>query len=516
MQSVVPISHNVVRAIEQQTSSRSKPDMNFHQPHALASRFDTSQFLPRWTSLARTTVLGGFLLADFTIIVAMSWLTGISYHLIVHQYAGDAVNYLEVGLLSAILFVITNLFRGEYSLSNFFIFKPHLRRSIRLWNVTFVCLMALGFLEQITVVYSRGWMLSFYGVTICALLALRYAYVRMTVLGSRSGLISTQRIFLVGAGRHIEDFVTRYHPRTFGVNIVGCHFLTPVEAQAPPPAREQALARDLEQVIAGARALQPEAIVLVMPWHDTDTIDRCAETLRKLPTEVHLGPEHILDRFEQVQLVKIGTIASLQLRRLPLSCLELLEKRALDLLLASAALLLLTPMLIATAILIKLDSRGPVFFLQRRFGFNQKPFQIIKFRSMRTCEDGPDIRQATKDDPRVTRVGRWLRRWNVDEVPQLLNVIKGEMSLVGPRPHALTHDREFEQRISSYARRHNVKPGITGWAQIHGLRGETNTDDKMRARVEHDLYYIDNWSVWLDLQILVRTVISPASYRNAY
>jgi exopolysaccharide biosynthesis polyprenyl glycosylphosphotransferase len=214
--------------------------------------------------------------------------------------------------------------------------------------------------------------------------------------------------------------------------------------------------------------------------------------------------------------VKIGPISSLQLRRMPLSRVELLEKRALDLLLASAALLVLTPMLVATAVLIKLDSRGPVLFLQRRFGFNQKPFQIIKFRSMRTCEDGPDIRQARKDDPRVTRVGRWLRRWNVDEIPQLLNVIKGEMSLVGPRPHALSHDREFERRISSYARRHNVKPGITGWAQIHGLRGETDTDDKMRARVEHDLYYIDNWSVWLDLQILVRTVISPSSYRNAY
>jgi Undecaprenyl-phosphate glucose phosphotransferase len=516
MPSIVPISHSAVRVIEQHRDSRSKQAMNFHQTHALTSRIDTSQFLRQWSSLARPTVLGAFLLADFAVIVGMSWLTGISYHLVVHQYAGDSVNYLEVGLIAAIIFVTSNLFRGEYSLPNFFVFKPHMRRSTRLWNVTFICLLALGFLQQITVVYSRGWILLFYGLTICALLALRYGYVRLTVLGSSAGLISAQRIFLVGAGRNIEDFVTRYRPRTYGINIVGCHFLTPVEAQAPQETRDRALARDLEQVVAGARVLQPEAILLAMPWHDTDIIDRCVETLRKLPTEVHLGPEHILDRFEQVQLLKVGPISSLQLRRLPLSCLELLEKRAFDLLFASAALLLLTPLLIVTAVLIKLDSRGPVFFLQRRFGFNQKQFQIIKFRSMRTCEDGPDIRQATKDDPRVTQVGRWLRRFNVDEIPQLLNVIKGEMSLVGPRPHALSHDREFEQRISTYARRHNVKPGITGWAQIHGLRGETDTDDKMRARVEHDLHYIDNWSVWLDLQILVRTVISRASYRNAY
>src|SRR3984893_13112583 len=168
---------------------------------------------------------------------------------------------------------------------------------------------------------------------------------------------------------------------------------------------------------------------------------------------------------------------------MPLSRLVLIEKRVFDLLFASVALLLLTPMLIVAAILIKLDSPGPVFFLQRRFGFNQKRFQIIKFRSMQSCEDGPVVRQARKDDPRVTRIGRWLRRWSLDEVPQLLNVIKGDMSLVGPRPHALSHDHEFEQRISSYARRHNVKPGITGWAPIHRRRGETDTEEKLRQRV---------------------------------
>jgi Undecaprenyl-phosphate glucose phosphotransferase len=490
--------------------------MNFHQPHVPASRTDTGRFLRRGTTVARTTVLGAFLLADFAAIVAMSWLSGISYHLIVYQYAGDTVSYLKVGLLSAVIFVIANLFRGEYNLPNFLALKPQLLRSIRLWNVTVIGLLSLAFLAQITIIYSRGWILLLYVLTLCALLALRCVYVQVTVFGSRNGLISAQRIFLVGAGKHIEDFVTRYHPRTFGINIVGCHFLTSTVSEASPQSRNQSLARDLEEVVAAARVLQPEAIVLVMPWHDTDRIERCADALRKLPAEVHLGPEHILDRFDQVQLVKIGSISSLQLRRMPLSRVELLEKRAFDLLSGSVALLLLTPLLIIVAVLIKLDSPGPVFFLQRRFGFNQKPFQIIKFRSMRTYEDGAVVRQAKRDDPRVTRIGCWLRRWNVDEVPQLFNVIKGDMSLVGPRPHALAHDREFEQRISTYARRHNVKPGITGWAQIHGLRGETDTDEKMRQRVEHDLAYIDNWSVWLDLQILIRTVISPASYRNAY
>src|SRR4029079_14291033 len=150
------------------------------------------------------------------------------------------------------------------------------------------------------------------------------------------------------------------------------------------------------------------------------------------------------------------------------------------------------------AVLIRIDSPISVFFAQRRFGFNQQPFRIIKFRTMSTLDDGAVIAQARRNDPRLTRIGRGLRRWNIDEIPQLFNVLTGDMSLVGPRPHALTHDREYERRISLYARRHNVKPGIPGWAQIHGLRGATDTEDKMRRRVEYDLFYIDNWSLWLD------------------
>ena len=471
--------------------------MNVHYAYALTSRTDTNQFLRRRTSLSRMALFSAVLLSDFAVIVTMSWLTGVGYHLLVHGFPGDLMSYLEVGSISAIVFVISNLFRGEYRLSNFFVFDQHLGRSIRLWNVTFICLLALGFLAQVSVIYSRGWMLAYYGSTICALLGLRYLLVRMTVLGSRLGLISAQRIFIFGTGKDIEEFVTRHQPRAFGVNVVGCHFLTPVELGAPEHVQRQALARDLDATIASARILEPDAIFLVMPWHATDTLHRCAEALLKLPAEIHLGAEHILDRFEHVQLSRFGSMASLQLTRMPLSRLELIEKRAFDLLFASIALLLLT-------------------FLQHRYGFNQRPFRILKFRTMRTLDDGPVVRQAKKDDPRVTRVGAWLRRWNLDELPQLFNVIKGDMSLVGPRPHALSHDREYEQRIARYARRHNVKPGITGWAQIHGFRGETDTDEKMRSRVEHDLYYIDNWSLALDLRIMIRTMFSRASYRNAY
>jgi exopolysaccharide biosynthesis polyprenyl glycosylphosphotransferase len=205
----------------------------------------------------------------------------------------------------------------------------------------------------------------------------------------------------------------------------------------------------------------------------------------------------------------------LQLTRRPLTRLEVARKRVFDLIAAAAALIALTPLLVAVAVLVWLDSPGPIFFVQRRYGFNQEPFRIIKFRTMSTLDDGPVVAQATRDDPRLTKIGGFLRRWNIDEIPQLFNVLTGDMSLVGPRPHALSHDHEYEQRISLYARRHNVKPGITGWAQIHGYRGVIDSDEKMRKRVEHDLFYIDNWSLWLDLKILFRTVFSAAGYRNA-
>jgi Undecaprenyl-phosphate glucose phosphotransferase len=382
--------------------------------------------------------------------------------------------------------------------------------------VTFICLLATGFLAKVTVIYSRGWIILYYASTIGVLLLLRYAFVQTAVHGTRIGILSAQRIFLFGTGKHIDDFVTRYQPKALGVNIVGCHFLTPMAPEASTHEQRQSLARDLGQAISGARLLEPDAIFLVMPWSATELITSSAEALLKLPAEIHLGAEHILDRFEHVKLSRFGSMVSLQLTRMPLSRLELLLERAFDLLLASAALLLLTPLLVAAALLIKLDSSGPIFFLQHRHGFNRKPFRIIKFRTMQTLEDGAVIPQASENDPRITRVGAWLRRWSIDELPQLFNVIKGDMSLVGPRPHALSHDLEYERRIALYARRHNVKPGITGWAQIHGYRGKTDTDDKMGKRVEHDLYYIDNWSLMLDVHILIRTVFTAASHRNAY
>jgi len=190
-------------------------------------------------------------------------------------------------------------------------------------------------------------------------------------------------------------------------------------------------------------------------------------------------------------------------------------KRLVDFIGAFIGLVLLSPLFLVVALLIRLDSSGPALFRQNRYGFNQQPFRIWKFRTMRTQDDGPVVQQASREDARVTRVGRYLRKLNIDELPQLINVLAGQMSLVGPRPHAIAHNRFYEGKIDLYARRHNVLPGITGWAQVNGLRGATD-DAAMEKRVEYDLYYLDNWSLSFDLAILFLTIFSKRSYRNAF
>ncbi|MBC7832131.1 MAG: exopolysaccharide biosynthesis polyprenyl glycosylphosphotransferase [Hyphomicrobium sp.] len=453
---------------------------------------------------------------DALAIVVMAGITGVAYHWIVYSSPGDVLSFLRVGAVLAAVVVISNLFRGEYQLSNLLSLTPHARRTAQLWNVTFVCLLIVGFVGKVTDFYSRGWFFLYYAAGLLTLLALRYAAVQLVHRSAAAQLISTKRVFLIGNAGEIERFLAAYEPRRGGIEIIGCRFLSETALSGTPIARQKALQRELVGILPSIRQLEPDAIFIITSWSDQAVIDGCIESLLTLPAEIHLGPGHALQKYSNAQLARLGPIASLQLVRLPLSRFELLQKRAFDLLLSTLGLVALAPLLAAVAVLVKLDSPGPIFFRQRRYGFNQKAFRIIKFRTMVTFDDGVVVPQATQDDPRVTRVGRWLRAWNLDELPQLINVVRGEMSLVGPRPHALSHNREYEHIIARYARRHNVKPGITGWAQVHGVRGETDTPDKMQKRVEYDLFYIENWSLARDIIILVWTVISPAAYRNAH
>lgn len=277
----------------------------------------------------------------------------------------------------------------------------------------------------------------------------------------------------------------------------------------PREAVRQESLEALGGAVEHARIFAVDAVLVLPRADDPELVARCLGVLSVLPVSIHLDAGPALDDVATTRIERMGRLAALTLSERPLTPLEAVAKRGFDILGALVGLALLLPAVARRRPPDQLDSDGPVFFRQRRRGYNQREFRILKLRTMTTLDDGDVVAQARRGDPRITRVGTILRRFNLDELPQLWNVLKGDMSIVGPRPHAVAHDRAFEKRIGRYGCRLNVKPGITGWAQIHGLRGETDGDEKMRARVEYDLYYIDHWS------ILARPVHHPDDGRLA-
>ena len=251
---------------------------------------------------------------------------------------------------------------------------------------------------------------------------------------------------------------------------------------------------------------------------------RCAEgriknvlaALSDTTASVYVVPDFFVFELLHSRWTNIGGLPAVSVFENPFYGVDGLVKRLADLALASLFLTLAAVPMMVVAAAIKLTSRGPVFFRQTRYGLDGRPIKVWKFRTMTVCEDGDDIRQATKNDTRVTRLGAVLRRTSLDELPQLFNVLDGSMSLVGPRPHASQHNEGYRKVIKGYMLRHKVKPGITGLAQVNGWRGETDTLDKMQKRVEFDHQYIREWSPWLDVKILVRTVFTVFSKQNAY
>ena len=415
-------------------------------------------------------------------------------------------NDLVLGVTTAMFFLLPGILRDDYAVARYLSHKGHAGRTLSLWGLAVTGALVLAFLTKTSDSFSRSASLGLAFGGYGALLAVRGVLVGALQSRASAGRLAWRHIFLVGDEDMVRAFSDRHRPHQTGLRIVGAAVLRP---------GEENLADDLVLAAASARVLRPDDIYILVPWAERERLEASIDTFMGLPATIQLAPERFLDQFEDLHVVRNGSLASIHLVRRPLSSGEVLAKRSLDIVLASAALLALAPLFAVVALLIRWEGGGPVFFSQRRYGFNQEPFRIYKFRSMRAAEDGRDVRQATAGDSRITRIGRFMRRTNIDELPQLLNVLRGEMSLVGPRPHAMAHDQAFEREVALYARRHNVRPGITGWAQVNGWRGETDTPEKVVNRVEHDLYYIDNWSLLLDVSIMVRTVVSRKAYDNA-
>ena len=339
-----------------------------------------------------------------------------------------------------------------------------------------------------------------------------YLLARMTRAGSFN-----RRIAVYGAGNIAARLDKYLRNPDLGISFAGVFDDRTDDARSatdgPKPTGR------MEDLIEAGRKGDFDQIIIALPQAADHRTAHIARKLEQLPVSVHVCT-HISSDLVDDDAVRsvshVGPVGLLDVKQKPLSHWAPFLKSAEDYALGTVLLIMAVPIFILTAVAIKLDSSGPVFFKQRRRGLNQNIFEVIKFRTMTVQEDGNDVVQAKRDDPRTTRVGRLLRRTSIDELPQLINVLKGEMSLVGPRPHALTHDEQYSGLLQTYANRHQVKPGMTGLAQVNGYRGETKTPEQMQKRVDLDLDYIRNWSLALDFKILSRTMLAVSLNKNAY
>jgi Undecaprenyl-phosphate glucose phosphotransferase len=353
---------------------------------------------------------------------------------------------------------------------------------------------------------------------IAAIAAGRYALRWGFEMLWRRGVLGSSMVVL-GTGAQAERFLRRMRETSpYFCKVVG---VFSAESAGPPGQDRVADHRILggvEDLLAWARTRKIDDVVVALPWSDDRRIAELVEQLKELPINVHLGTDlvgfelsadPVLGRYDELPLFEVV--------QKPISGWNFALKAAEDYVLAGLGLIAISPLLILIAVAIKIDSPGPIFFMQKRLGFNNRPFSIYKFRSMHHSEIPESVvLQARRGDPRVTRVGRFIRATSLDELPQLLNVLDGTMSLVGPRPHALSHNEEYGRQIRGYFARHKVKPGITGWAQVNGLRGETAALELMEARVRYDVHYANNWSLLFDLRILMMTAVTVFFQRAAY
>jgi Undecaprenyl-phosphate glucose phosphotransferase len=375
--------------------------------------------------------------------------------------------------------------------------------------LAFSLFLTIIFLTQLGDFYSRGTLVfQFAGacIVVGGTRALFYSWLHSAI---ESGRIEARRVALIGSNNHCSMFSDRL--KSSGIRTVGRYRLPKyrnirLRNVANPIIRE---------MIGELRSLRLDDIIILANDEITPAILNLTLALAELPAGIHIVPIDALDVIASAQITQFGNLRTLQLYRPPLSTFDLIVKRAFDLAFATVALIVLSPLFLVVSIAIKLDSAGPVIFRQARHGFNNDEIGVLKFRSMTVMEDDGQFKQAIENDPRVTRVGRIIRRTNIDELPQLFNVLRGDMSIVGPRPHATAHNSLFTNLIAPFLRRHNVKPGITGWAQVNGYRGATDTCEKMRQRIEYDLQYIDNWSFLFDIKIIVMTLFSKRAYINA-
>ncbi|MEE9426307.1 MAG: undecaprenyl-phosphate glucose phosphotransferase [Methylococcales bacterium] len=450
-----------------------------------------------------------FQLFDFLIIFML--LVAIT---VIYPDASWSIQYSLLGLSGVIVFLFASEVGGIYQSWRGVSYQAECLRVCIFWFCSILSLLVLAYVTKTSAEYSRIVVGSWF-VAVPVLLCFWRGMLRLFLSAYRARGYNSRRVAVLGAneiGTQLADTI-RNSP-WLGLEFIG--FFDDRAVSDNRRSWEGEVEGSIATLISEAHAGNIDIIYITLPLTAQPRIIIVIDKLADTTTSVFLAPDFFVFSLFHGKWTNLAGIPIVSVFDTPFLGVDGWLKRIQDVVLATIILAIIAIPMILVAFVVKISSPGPVFFKQRRYGIEGQEIYVWKFRTMRVQEDGDVVKQATRNDPRVTPVGSFLRRSSLDELPQFFNVLQGSMSIVGPRPHAVAHNEEYRPLIKGYMLRHAVKPGITGWAQVNGWRGETRTLDKMEKRIEYDLWYIRNWSFWLDMRIILLTVVRGFYDKSAY
>lgn len=405
--------------------------------------------------------------------------------------------YQYSALVTIIIYFLMAEFSSTFQSSRLENYADIAGKVIFAWALTCIALVSINLITKSSVEFSRLAIISWLMIT-PVLLTIERILIFVFLHYLRSHVTNTRTYAILGNGDVIQNIPKQISKMPWtGLKLAGQY-------------------EDLKILLADIESKSIDYIFLGYPSNETEKIVNAIQELNDSTATTYLVPDILLSDLLGSRWIMLGNIPLVVINDHPFYGGWWFLKKVEDLVLGTLILLLISPLLVLIALAVKFTSPGPILFKQRRHGLNGEVIKVLKFRTMTALDDGDVVLQATKNDARITPIGKFLRRTSLDELPQFFNVLQGTMSIVGPRPHAIAHNEHYRQLISGYMQRHKVKPGITGWAQVNGLRGETDTLDKMKDRVEFDMYYINHWSLVLDLKIILLTILNGFGGKTAY
>ncbi|MEE9374957.1 MAG: undecaprenyl-phosphate glucose phosphotransferase [Rhizobiaceae bacterium] len=432
---------------------------------------------------------------------------------------GVESNYLLTSFISATLTVLALQAADTYQIVSLRTSVTQLGRVFLAWSSVFAVLALFAFFMRISTDFSRVWFGTWYLGGLVFFTLFRSVVAILVRRWGRDGRLE-RRAVIVGGGKNAEDLIKALESQADNdIRICGI-FDDRTGDRSPPMVAGYPKLGTITELVEFGRRARIDMLIVSLPITAENRVLTLLKKVWVLPVDIRLSAHTNKLRFRPRSYSYVGNVPFLDVFDKPIADWDSVMKRGFDIFFSLLALVLLSPIILIAAIAIRIESKGSVIFRQKRFGFNNEVVEVLKLRSMFTDRADQDAKvSVTKNDPRVTKVGRFIRKTSIDELPQLINVLKGELSLVGPRPHAVnahTQNKLWDEVVDGYFGRHKVKPGVTGWAQVNGWRGEVDNEEKIRRRVEHDLYYIENWSVLFDLYILMITPFRLINTENAY